>query len=294
MTARDILSCWFHALSLVDIRSVCTFVFALSTFGPGSSAIAQTSQEVVQQAVRTEIAASKNDHSLWRYGQEEKLPLDTVSIIVQTTHGSLKRRIKQNGKPLTPEQAAVETKHIESFIHDPGQQQKQKRDGQHDDESAARLLEILPTAFRWKITGETPELITLAFEPNTDFHPPDMESRVMSTMTGQLVVDRGQHRIRTIRGTLSQDVEIGYGLLGKLRQGGTFEVERRELSPGLWQIVETHVHIDGRALLFKTIGEQQDEINTDYSRVPDSTTLEQAVPLLQDHKERGCTSCSTH
>lgn len=112
----------------------------------------------------------------------------------------------------------------------------------------------------------------------------------MSTMAGQLVVDRVQHRIRTIRGALTQDVNIGFGLLGRLRQGGTFDVERRELTPGLWQITETHVHIDGRALLFKTIGQQQDEINSEFTRVPDTTTLEQAVSMLSEHNEGGTTS----
>lgn len=241
---------------------------------------AQSPTQIVQQAVNTEMAASRNDHSLWRYRQEEKLPVHTVSIVVETNHGSIKQKIEQNGQHLTAEQTAAEMRRIQSFIHDPKQQQKQRRDSEHDDQSAAKLLEMLPKAFNWKIASETKELTTLSFAPNPDFTPPDMEARVMGVMAGELIVDKGQHRIRSIRGKLSENVLIGYGLLGKLRQGGTFDVERRELSPGLWQIVETHVHIDGRALLFKTIGQQQDEINSDYTRVPDSTTLEQAVALL--------------
>ncbi|WP_263383028.1 hypothetical protein [Granulicella arctica] len=273
------------------VRSVgflgCAVLIAGPLFG-------QTPKEIVQQAVQTEIAASRNDHSLWRYRQEEKVPAYTVSIVVETSHGSIKQKVEQDGHPLAPEQTVAEMKRIQSFIHDAGQQQKQKRDGEHDDESAAKLLQILPEAFTWRVASQTPEVIILKFEPDPGFHPPDMESHVMSTMGGQLIVDRVQHRIRSIRGTLSQDVNIGYGLLGKLRQGGTFDVERRELTPGLWQIVETHVHIDGRALLFKTIGQQQDEVNSGFTRVPDSTTLEQAVALLSDHKDRACSSCMIH
>ena len=241
---------------------------------------AQTPKEIVRQAVQSELAASQNDHSRWRYRQEEKVPVHTISIVVETSYGSVKQKIEESGHPLTPEQTAAELQHVQSFIHDPGQQQKQRRDGQHDDKSATKLLTMLPEAFIWKIASETPELITLGFEPDPRFDPPDMEAHVMSTMAGEMVVDKAQHRIRTIRGTLSHDVEIGFGLLGRLRQGGTFEVERRELAPGLWQIVETHVHIEGRALFFKTIGQQQDEIKTGFTRVPDSTTLEQAAAML--------------
>jgi hypothetical protein len=256
---------------------------------------AQTPRDIVSEATNTELAASRNDHSLWRYRQEEKEPVETVSIVVDTAHGSVKEKVEQQGRPLSAAEAAAEQQRIQNFVHSPSLQEKQRRDGQHDDESAARLLRLLPEAFTWKIASQTPQWITLEFSPDPKFQPSGIEARVMGTMGGQMVIDRAQKRIRTIRGTLTQDVNIGYGLLGKLRQGGTFDVERRELAPGVWQITETHVHIDGRALLFKTIGQQQDEINSDYSRVPDSTTLEQAVSMLQERRDnRGQLDATRH
>ena len=272
------------------VRSLGWLVVPLLLIGTST---AQSPRELVQQATQVEIAASRNDHSIWRYRQEEKEPVHTVSIVVETVQGAVKQKVEENGRPLTPEQADAEKKHIEAFIHDPGQQEKQRRDGAHDDQSAEKLLRMLPEAFIWKIVSQTPQLITLEFAPDPKFDPSGMEAKVMSNMGGQLVIDRAQKRIRSIRGALTQDVSIGYGLLGKLRQGGTFDVERRELSPGLWQITETHVHIDGRALLFKTIGQQQDEINTDYKRVPDGTTLEQAVLMLSDIKGACCSASGT-
>jgi hypothetical protein len=253
---------------------------------------AQSPKEIVQQAVQTELAAARNDHSHWRFRQDEKLPVQIASIVVETAQGSVSQKIEENGRPLSAEQAAAEAKRVQNFIHDSGLQQKQKRDGQHDDDSAAKLLEMLPTAFKWSIASQTPSLFILSFNPDSGFNPDGMEARVMSTMHGTLIVDRAQHRIQSIQGALSEDVNIGFGLLGKLRKGGTFDVERREIAPGLWQIVETHVHIEGRALLFKTIGQQQDEVNSGYSRVPDSTTLEQAVALLSSGKNTGCASCN--
>ncbi len=244
---------------------------------------AQSPQEIVEQAVQTELTASHNDHTLWRYRQEEKVPVNTVYLVSDSAQGTIKRKIEQNGQPLTPEQAAAEQRRIDSFVHDPGAQQKQKRNDEHDSESAEKLLRMLPKAFTWKIVGESPDTITLEFAPDPEFRADGMEARVMSAMGGQLVVDKTQHRIRSIRGKLGSDVTIGYGLLGRLHEGGTFSVERRELAPGLWQITETHVHIDGRALLFKSISEQQDEINTSYTQLPAGTTIEQAASALAAH-----------
>jgi hypothetical protein len=156
---------------------------------------------------------------------------------------------------------------------------KQKRDGVQDGKNAEELLRMLPDAFNWKMQSEDAQKITLHFEPNPNFSPPDMQGRVLGRMAGELVVDKGQNRIITISGKLTEDVTIGWGLLGRLHEGGTFRVERREVSPGLWQITETHVHIQGRALFFKNIGQQQDEVQTEFTQVPYGTTLEQAVEM---------------
>jgi len=175
----------------------------------------------------------------------------------------------------------AETQRIQNFIHSASQLRKQQRDSVQDEKNAEDLLQLLPKAFLWTKGSEAGDLVTLHFEPDPDFDPPDMKSKALAAMTGELVIDTKGHRIRTIKGRLTDDVNFGWGVLGKLRKGGTFDVERREIAPGLWQIVETHVHINGRALFFKSIGQQQDEIQTEFTRVPDSTTLEEAATMLK-------------
>ncbi len=238
---------------------------------------------MVKRAVQSEAAASHEDHSLWRYRDDEG-DKGIVSNVVETTAGSVKRLITRNGKPLSEAEAKAEDERVQAFVHDSARLAKQKKDSASDDKSAAELLRMLPEAFTWKLAGENAETVTLAFEPDSTFNPPDMQSRVLGTMRGELVVDKKQQRIKTIKGTLTQDVMIGFGLLGRLRKGGTFDVERREVKPGLWQITETHVHIDGKALFFKSIGQQQDELQTEFRQVPAGTTLEQAAEMSKAGK----------
>ncbi|MBB5058654.1 hypothetical protein HDF16_003368 [Granulicella aggregans] len=233
---------------------------------------------LIKVAVRTELDADDNDHSRWRY-RDEQHELGTVSIVVQTDFGSVKRLISRSGKPLSTEEAAQEEERLNRFVHDSSKIAKQRKDGAADDKSARELLEMLPEAFTWSIEAENPSVVRLHFEPRPDFHPPTLQSRALAAMNGSVVVDRSQHRIITISGRLTQDVTFGFGLFGRLLRGGTFQVERRQLAPRLWQITETHVHIDGKALLFKSIGQQQDEVQTDYTPVPHGTTLEQAAVL---------------
>ena len=204
--------------------------------------------------------------------------------MVQTDAGSVKRLVEKNGHPLSEPEAKAENDRVEAFIHDPSRLAKQKKDGAADDKSASELLQMLPNAFTWRVARESGDDVTFAFAPDANFRPPDMQSKVLGAMGGELVVNKRQQRIKTIKGTLTQDVMLGYGLLGRMKQGGTFDVERREIKPGLWQITETHVHIDGKALFFKTIGQQQDEVQTDFRQVPGGTTLEQAAEMSRPGK----------
>jgi hypothetical protein len=241
-------------------------------------------KEIVQAATKAELAADKNDHTRWRYRDAKRDGADTVSIVVETDQGSVKRVIMRNGRPLSEAEAKAEDERVQQFIHDPEKLAKQKRDGVQDGKNAEELLNMLPEAFIWKVVSEDAQRFTLHFDPNPNFDPPDMQGRVLGTMAGTLVVNKAQNRIETISGKLTRDVTIGWGLFGRLHEGGTFRVERREVAPSLWQIVETHVHIEGKALFFKTIGEQQDEVQTEFTQVPAGTTLEQAAEMTKSLK----------
>jgi hypothetical protein len=256
-----------------------TLVLASISCASIPSVAAQTQEEVMpllKVAVRTEIDADDHDHSRWRYRDEQR-ELKTISIVVQTDFGSVKRLISKDGRALTADEAREEDERLRKLIHDGSKLAKQKKDGAQDDKSARDLLEMLPDAFTWTMETQNASVVRLHFEPRPDFHPPTLQSRVLAAMNGVLVVDKAQHRIITISGRLTQDVTFGFGIFGRLMQGGTFRVERRQLAPGVWQITETHVNIEGKAMLFKSIGQQQDEIQTDYKAVPHGTTLEQAV-----------------
>ena len=236
-------------------------------------------KDIVRTAMQAELAADKNDHTRWRYRDAKKDGTDTVAIVVETDYGAVRRVIMRNGQPLNEAEARAEDERVQRFIHDPEKLAKQKRDGAQDGKNAEDLLKMLPEAFTWKIVSEDEQKYTLHFDPDPSFNPPNMQGRVLGTMAGTLMVSKPESRIATISGKLTQDVMIGWGLLGRLREGGTFRVERREVIPGFWQIVETHVHIEGKALFFKTIGEQQDEVQTEFTQVPQGTTLEQAAEM---------------
>lgn len=242
------------------------------------SLCAESPRDLVRQAVQTELVASSNDHSHWIYFEIDRQPSKTVKQwVAEATSVSLNRVIERNGKQISePEQR----QEMSAFINDPHAQTRQRKSGQHDDEQAAEMLKMLPDAFIWTGGGQQGNSVRMHFRPNPQFHPPDLEARVFAAMEGDIVIDRDQYRIVSLSGRLIHDVKIAYGLLGNLQAGGTFDVERRELNPKVWEITETHIHIQGHALIFKTISEQEDDVKSHFEQIDAATSLQQAQNQL--------------
>ncbi len=239
-------------------------------------------QAMVRLAMQTELAEDTNDHTHWQYRYVNRnAEGESVYRVVETGHGSVKKKIEAGGRPLSSDELKREDERVAAFINDPAQIAKQKKDGLQDDRRAESMLRMLPDAFLWKVKQDSGDTVTLEFVPDPAFQPPTMESRVFAAMAGEIVVNKAQHRIQTIKGTLISDVKFAWGLLGKMDAGGTFDVERRELAPKIWQITESHVRITGHALLFKNIGEQDDEVKSGFRQTPPETTLEQAAVILK-------------
>ena len=242
----------------------------------------QDARAFVQKAVQNEMAKDNADHSHWLYLEVDQKPEHPVrQWVADTANGSLKRILQIDGRRLTP---AEQQQRMNKFLNDPSAQAKQRKSGAHDDKEAAEMLKLLPRAFIWTRVGEKGNNVVLHFRPDPSFNPPDLESKVFAAMEGEMAVDKSQMRIASLKGKMIKDVTIFGGVLGRLNAGGTFDVERRETGGGVWQITETHIHINGHALLFKTISEQEDDVKWDFKQLPAGVTMEQAKnELLEAH-----------
>src|SRR6202789_72996 len=252
-----------------------------------STVHAQNPQQIIQQAVNTERAADQNDHSNWIYLEESDKPKEHVlQWVAATQQGNVERVLERDARQL-PEIEQREL--IQKYLHDPRAQKKQVEENNHDNKQIDDLLKLLPEAFIWTQTGATATTTSLHFDPSPDFHPPTREARVFSSMTGDLVVDNQQHRICKAKGHLMHDVTFGGGLLGRLKERRSFSLAQDQVGPSLWQLTSFHVHLEGNALIFKSISLQQDDDRSRFQLEPSTTTLDQAATLVMKQPEAsGC------
>ncbi len=257
--------------------------FCIPALSQNSSDNAKLSAgELLRRVVNSELKAQANDHSHWMFEVKTGVSgKEQVKVAVQTREGYLDRLKFSNGQPISPEQEKQEDQRIARLLKKPDEQKKQQRAQQQDARKTERLFKMLPDAVTASYGKRQGELVEILFKPNSNFHPPSHEAAVFHAMAGRIWINTRENRLVEIEGRLTRGVRFGGGLLGHLDKGGEFHVKQSEVSPGYWEITLLHVNMHGKALFFKTIAVQENEIRTNFQRVPDNLTLSEAAEQLQ-------------
>jgi hypothetical protein len=255
----------------------------------GSSALPQSDSErlgmsandLVRRVVTNELKFQAEDHGHWMYRLEkEESGRKQILQILETKNGSLSRLLSVGGRALDTRQEQKEKQRMQRLVSHPDEQRRLQQARNKKTEQGARLFNILPDVFVFGYASRQGDLVTLTFRPNPNFQPLSLEARVFHDMQGEITVDIKQERLAALNGYLTEDVKFGGGLLGLLDKGGKFEVRQTELAPGEWEMTVLCVDMKGKALLFKTIGVQESENHSDFSRMPDDLTLAEAAGIL--------------
>jgi hypothetical protein len=259
---------------------------------PALPPLPQDANEYVSQAIEHELAEQASDHARWRYHyHREDEKNNTDRDVIETSEGSLARTLLVWGHPLTADQRQKDLERMRKQVTDVEERARIAKRNKEDDEKVGKMLRAIPKALTFTYSGEENGLVKLAFVPNPHYEPPTMEQKIFRSLSGTLYIHRAQNRLAGVEGTLFEDVNFGWGILGRLYKGGTFKVMMQDLGDGHWEQGSEEVNMIGRAVLFKTITRKQKEVYTDYHRMPDSITMSQAFEILQ--KESGSVSVSS-
>jgi len=263
-------------------------VVALALIVPAADAsqAMESPQQLIKDVVYNELA-DHDHHGFFQYMDEKRSGNETiVKAEVETRAGRVHRMLAEDGKPLTAKRKQEETNRLQALLRDPGQQQKLLRDYQGDEDRIARIMRLLPEGFLYEFDGVEGEDIRLKYKPNPAFKPPTYEARVFHGMAGTVWIDARQKRLCRLQGQLVSNVDFGYGLLGRLDKGGTFDMQRVEVATGNWKTRELDVHITGHVILLKSIGKEQDELRSEFHQVPSDLNLQQAEAALNEFMVR--------
>lgn len=250
---------------------------------PGLAAAPDTG--LIARALANELRAAQDTGHPMQYRLRKSTPrLTSTKTIIETRDGAVARLLTTNDNALSPADRQKDEARLDALLSDPGKQRKRKQNEQDDTGRALKVLRVLPRAFLFTYAGSeinganTLELYT--FTPNPKFSSSDLELMVLTAMSGTLTIDAIHQRVVRLEGHLQQDVDIGWGILGRLNKGGWVLVEQADVGGGVWRIVRFRMAMSGR-VFFKTRSFDTTEEETQFAPVPLGLTYQQAIQMLR-------------
>ena len=209
----------------------------------------------------------------------------TTKRVIETKDGDVALLIAVNDKPLTPERAAQEKQRLDNLLAHPDLQARRHKKEMEDSGRENGMVRLLPDAFLYTYRGmvntENGPAYRLSFQPNPNFIPPNREAEVYHGMAGELWINEAQKRMAKLDAHLISDVNFGWGIVGRLFKGGTILVDQRDVGEHHWEGTHLKLNLTGKILMMKSLTIQSTEDSTDFARVSNTMTYQDAIRMLE-------------
>jgi hypothetical protein len=237
--------------------------------------------QLVREVVYNELHDHQS-HGYWRYWVERHTAKETrVEEQIETADGPISQLTLTDGRPLSAEVQQQEQSRLERLLSSPSEQARHLQEYEEDEKRIGRILALLPDAFLYTYAGKENGCYKLVFRPNPDYPAHSIEARIFHAMGGTLWVDARMKRLARLDARVQDNLDFGYGILGRLYKGGWFQLERSQVSANDWKTARLEVHMMGRALLVKSFAKETSEVRGGFAPVPSGMNLAQGMALLQ-------------
>ena len=236
--------------------------------------------QLVREVVYNELH-NHDQHGYWRYWIERHARKGTrLENQIETAEGPVTRLEQSDGRPLDAAARLAEQNRLNHLLNSPQEQARHREGYAEDEKRIGRVVALLPDAFLFQYAGEENGCYRLRFRPNPDYPARSIEARIFHAMSGELWVNAYSKRLARLDGRLEENVDFGFGILGRLHKGGWFRLQRTQVSATDWKTERLEVHMSGRAMLFKTIARETSELRGGFVQVPGGINLAQGLILL--------------
>jgi hypothetical protein len=256
---------------------------AQSATGGAGVLTAADSQALIDRTLANEVRAAGDTSHPMRYVLHKTSPrLSTTKQIFETRDGEVARLLAMNDLPLSPTEEQTEQTRLDELLGDPGRQRHRKQAEDQDSARALTVLRALPKAFLYQYAGSADassgRIEKFSFHPNPNFSPPSLETEVLTQMTGEIFIDPVHERVTHLEGHLQQDVDFGWGILGRLNKGGWIVIDQAEVGDGLWRIVAFQMKMSGR-VVFKNRVFDTIEVESKFAPLPVGLSYQKAIEM---------------
>jgi hypothetical protein len=236
-------------------------------------------QPDVKTIVEKSVAANDEVFKMapeFNYKERDREGGHTKTYQVTMIEGSpYQRLIEIDGKPLPEARQKEEQKKEQQVIAERKAESPEKRNQriakyQKERQRDHAMIQELTKAFNFTYGGQQHlrgfTVYALKATPRPGYQPPNMETKVLTGMEGNLWVDQKTYHWVRVTARVIHPVSIE-GFLAEVEPGTQFLMETSPVQDGIWQISHFAMRSQARILHMVNRGSQEDDTFFDYQRV---------------------------
>jgi hypothetical protein len=282
-----------RALSL----TLFTALAAVAASAATRTTTSLTPAQIIRKAVAMQII-DNNKMPAMRFTYTKTTPHGVfVKDVIQTSGGEVSRLVSINGKPLSAARDAQEQQRLKALLSHPADQARHRRHQVADQNRVNRLIQQFPQAFLFTPAGVQPgpygPMLHFTFAPNPHYSPPDLESAILTSVTGNVWIDQATLHFLKLHAHLMHSVHVGWGIVATFQKGGSVSLTNQNIGRNDWPITRMKLDVDGTALLFKSLHIHITEDQSHFRFLPSGTTWRQAVAILTSKDANSASATNT-
>ncbi|MCC6366197.1 MAG: hypothetical protein IT165_21985 [Bryobacterales bacterium] len=161
------------------------------------------------------------------------------------------RLIARNGEALSAEEQKRQDTEIQTQVASMAGQPPKPAPKVKNEE--AEIIRELPDALDYRPAGTEKrsgrEAVVYEFQQRPAYKPKKLKFRMFEKVRGKCWIDKETGELMLVDAVVFDDVNIGFGVLGRIAKGTEFRMERREAAPGWWVVEAQKIKYDARVLV---------------------------------------------
>jgi len=155
--------------------------------------------------------------------------------VIETVDAPVRHLLAVDGYPPTSAQMKEENDRHQELLNSASRRHAIQKQQDDDDKKMEELLRIIPEAFVFEDRGKEGESEIIAFHPNPEFKPKTYEQRVLHALEWDSLHRSSRQANSTPFWFIGNTSEVWVWSDRPVKQGGTTEITRVQLSPGVWK-----------------------------------------------------------
>jgi len=201
----------------------------------------------------------------------------------------VRRTLKKNGKPLTPEEIKNEDERIDTVVRK-AKERREKADAEgketdprgHDEITVSRLLELgtFSNPRREVINGRDTILVDFQGDPKAKTH--NSAEGIFRELAGTVWVDEHDQTLQHLEGHFDHDFKVAGGIAASVKQGSWFKGTWVKINDEVWLPASFEADGHARYLLFFSLNGHFEGRTSDYRKFKATSTILPTVTLVPD------------